>query len=132
MVKPPFIAPSESAARAKEQREIRDWHTLVAKLASEAETLHSWTQRPPEDELGEKINGITVTIPNKAGVDGRLFGSVTNHDIADALVKQGFAVEKAMVRLPTGPLKAIGESTVEVALHADVVVQVNVTIVPEA
>ena len=68
MVKPPFIAPSESAAQAKEQREIRDWHTLVAKLASEAETLHSWTQRPPEDELGEKINGTITKLAS--GLEG--------------------------------------------------------------
>jgi hypothetical protein len=68
MVKPPFIAHSDAAARAKEQREIRDWHTLVAKLASEAETLHSWTQRPPEDELGEKINGTITKLAS--GLEG--------------------------------------------------------------
>lgn len=82
--------------------------------------------------LGEKVNGITVQVANKAGVDGRLFGSVTNHDIAEALVKQGFAVEKAMVRLPAGPLKTIGEHKVEVALHADVVVEITVAVVAEA
>ena len=82
--------------------------------------------------LGDKLNGLAIEIPNKAGVDGRLFGSVTNFDIAEALGKQGFQIEKAMVRLPDGPLKAIGEYKVEVAPHADVVSEVTVTVVQEA
>jgi large subunit ribosomal protein L9 len=82
--------------------------------------------------VGEKLNGLAIEIPNKAGVDGRLFGSVTNFDIAEALGKQGFKIEKAMVRLPDGPLKAIGEYKVEVAPHADVVSVVTVTVVQEA
>jgi large subunit ribosomal protein L9 len=81
---------------------------------------------------GEKLNGMTVTIAQKAGVDGRLFGSVTNFDIAEALTKQGFAVEKANVRMPTGPLKTTGEHPVAVALHTDVVVDVTVAVVGEA
>jgi large subunit ribosomal protein L9 len=81
---------------------------------------------------GEKLNGMTVTIAQKAGVDGRLFGSVTNFDIAEALSKQGFAVEKANVRMPTGPLKTTGEHPVAVALHTDVVVDVTVAVVGEA
>ena len=80
---------------------------------------------------GAKLDGLTVPIAQKAGVDGRLFGSVTNHDIAEALGKQGFSVEKAMVRLPNGPLKVIGEHKVQVALHADVVVEVSVVVAPE-
>jgi large subunit ribosomal protein L9 len=81
---------------------------------------------------GEKLNGMTVTVSQKAGVDGRLFGSVTNFDIAEALSKAGFAVEKASVRLPTGPLKTTGEFPVSVALHTDVVVEVTVAVVGEA
>jgi large subunit ribosomal protein L9 len=81
---------------------------------------------------GEKLNGMTVTIAQKAGVDGRLFGSVTNFDIAEALTKQGFAVEKAQVRMPTGPLKITGEHPVAVALHTDVVVDVTIAVVGEA
>ncbi|WP_353155721.1 50S ribosomal protein L9 [Herminiimonas fonticola] len=80
---------------------------------------------------GEKLTGQTVQISQKSGVDGRLFGSVTNSDIAEALTKQGFAVEKAQVRLPTGPLKVTGDHTVAVALHTDVVVDVTITIVGE-
>jgi large subunit ribosomal protein L9 len=82
--------------------------------------------------LGERLQGSTARIAQKAGVDGRLFGSVTNVDIAEALGKLGFAVEKAMVRLPDGPLKAIGEFEVQVALHSDVVVSVSVVVSPEA
>jgi large subunit ribosomal protein L9 len=78
---------------------------------------------------GEKLSGMTVTVSQKAGVDGRLFGSVTNYDIAEALTKAGFAVEKAAVRMPTGPLKTVGEHPVSVALHTDVVVEVTVAVV---
>ncbi|WEF33404.1 50S ribosomal protein L9 [Pseudoduganella chitinolytica] len=81
---------------------------------------------------GEKLNGMTVTVSQKAGVDGRLFGSVTNYDIAEALTKAGFAVEKAAVRMPTGPLKTVGEHPVSVSLHTDVVVEVTVAVVGEA
>ena len=82
--------------------------------------------------LGDKLDGLTVEVPNKAGVDGRLFGSVTNFDIAEALGKLGFKLEKAMVRLPDGPLKAIGEYKVDVAPHTDVVAEVTVKVIPEA
>jgi large subunit ribosomal protein L9 len=82
---------------------------------------------------GAKLDGMTVAISQKAGVDGRLFGSVTNFDIATALNKQGFPqVEKAMVRMPLGPLKAVGEHDVSVALHADVVAQIKVAVSAES
>jgi large subunit ribosomal protein L9 len=81
---------------------------------------------------GAKMENVTVAISQKAGVDGRLFGSVTNFDIASALGKQGFPqLEKAMVRLPNGPLKAVGEYDVTVALHADVLVPIKVAVSPE-
>ena len=81
---------------------------------------------------GDKLSGMTVTIGQKAGVDGRLFGSVTNFDIAEALTKQGFAVEKSQVRLPTGPLKTTGEFPIAVALHTDVVSEITIAVVGEA
>ena len=74
---------------------------------------------------------MVVTIARKAGVDGRLFGSVTNHDVAEGLAKLGFDLEKSAVRMPTGPLKMIGESELEVSLHTDVVATVKVVIVGE-
>ena len=80
---------------------------------------------------GENLEGSTVQISQKAGVDGRLFGSVTNFDIAEALAKQGVAVEKAQVRLPQGPLKIVGDHSVSVSLHTDVVVNVTVSVIGE-
>jgi large subunit ribosomal protein L9 len=80
---------------------------------------------------GEKLSGLTVQISQKSGVDGRLFGSVTNFDIAEALSKQGFPVEKAQVRLPQGPLKTVGDHAISVALHTDVVVEVTVSVLGE-
>ena len=80
----------------------------------------------------EKLNGFAVQIAQKAGVDGRLFGSVTTSDIAEALKAQGHEVAKAEVRLPNGPLKHIGEFSVDVSLHADVTATVNVSVVAEA
>ena len=77
------------------------------------------------------MSGLNIKLTQKAGVDGRLFGSVTNHDIAEELTKQGFAVSKAQVRMPNGPIKTVSDSTVSVALHTDVVVDVNVTVYGE-
>ncbi len=81
--------------------------------------------------LGERLAGTNVRIVQKAGVDGRLFGSVTNFDIAESLKKQGFEVEKQMVRMPSGPLKSVGEYPIEVAPHSDVVVEITVSVVGE-
>ncbi len=79
----------------------------------------------------EKVEGLSVTIARKAGVDGRLFGSVTNADVADALKAKGFVVEKAAVRMPEGPLKVVGESQVTVSLHTDVTATITVAVVGE-
>lgn len=81
--------------------------------------------------VAEKMAGVVVEIARKAGVDGRLFGSVTNADIADGLKAQGFDVEKAAVRMPMGPLKTVSETTIDVALHTDVVAQITVKVVGE-
>ncbi|MES2401114.1 MAG: 50S ribosomal protein L9, partial [Pseudomonadota bacterium] len=70
-------------------------------------------------------------LTQKAGVDGRLFGSVTNHDIAAELTKQGFAVAKSQIRMPVGPLKTTGDHAVSVALHTDVLVDITVTVLGE-
>lgn len=80
---------------------------------------------------GEKLSGLTVQISQKSGVDGRLFGSVTNADIAEALTKQGFAIEKSQVRLPLGQLKTVGDHPISVSLHTDVTVDVTVAVVGE-
>lgn len=77
---------------------------------------------------GERLSGTTVKISQKAGVDGRLFGSVTNQDIADELAKQGLKVAKSQIRLPNGPIKVVSETSVNVALHTDVTVGINVIV----
>ena len=80
---------------------------------------------------GEKLGGSTVKLTQKAGVDGRLFGSVTNQDIAEELNRQGYKLVKSQVRLPAGPIKTTGDTTVSVALHTDVVVEVTVAVYGE-
>ena len=82
-------------------------------------------------EKGAKLDGLMLQISQKAGVDGRLFGSVTNYDIAEALQKQGLEVERAMIRLPQGPLKQVGDHQVAIALHSDVIVHVTVSVLGE-
>jgi len=78
--------------------------------------------------LAEKMAGFTVRLTQKAGVDGRLFGSVTNADIAEALNQAGFAVTKAQVRMPQGPIKTVSDTTVQVVLHTDVNVELPVSV----
>ena len=82
--------------------------------------------------VAEKLEGQTFRISQKAGVDGRLFGSVTNVDIVDALKAQGVVVEKAMIRMPEGPLKHTGDFAITVAPHTDVVANITVTVVGES
>ncbi len=79
--------------------------------------------------VAEKLEGLVVKITQKAGVDGRLFGSVTNFDIVDALKAQGIEIEKAMVRMPDGPLKQVGEFPLVVAPHHDVAANITVNVV---
>ena len=81
--------------------------------------------------VAEKLEGQNIRISQKAGVDGRLFGSVTNVDIVEALKATGVAVEKAMIRMPEGPLKHVGEFPVTVAPHTDAVAHITVTVVGE-
>jgi large subunit ribosomal protein L9 len=81
---------------------------------------------------GEKLGGSTIKLTQKAGVDGRLFGSVTNHDISEELNKQGYKVAKSQVRMPNGPIKLVGDSTVSVSLHTDVLVDITVTVYGES
>jgi large subunit ribosomal protein L9 len=121
-----FLIPQKMARRAT-QAAVAEFEVKRAELEKAAAEKLAAAQAQ-----GEKLNGMTITIAQKAGVDGRLFGSVTNFDIAEALSKQGFAVEKAQVRMPTGPLKTTGEHPVSVALHTDVVVEITIAVVGEA
>ena len=80
---------------------------------------------------GEKLEGTAIQVTQKAGVDGRLFGSVTNVDIVEALNAKGFSVEKSMIRMPSGPLKHVGDHPVTIVLHADVTAHVTVTVIAD-
>ena len=82
-------------------------------------------------EKGAKIDGMMLQVTQKAGVDGKLFGSVTSIDISEALKKQGFDVPKAAIRMPQGPIKTIGDHPLKVALHTDVVVSMTVSVLGE-
>jgi len=81
--------------------------------------------------VADKMAGLNVSVARKAGMDGRLFGSVGNADIADALKVAGFDVDKSSIRMPDGPLKAIGEFPLDVALHTDVLANITVAVVAE-
>ena len=81
--------------------------------------------------VAEKMTGVSVTVTRKAGMDGRLFGSVGNADVAEALKAAGFEVDKASIRMPEGPLKAIGEFPLDIALHTDVLANITVTVAAE-
>lgn len=120
-----FLIPKGAARRAT-QAAVAEFEARRAELEKvQAEKLAA------ANASGEKLAGKLITISQKAGVDGRLFGSITNADVAEALGKQGFQVVKAQVRMPHGPLKAVGEFPVNVALHTDVVVEVTVKVIAD-
>ncbi|EGY51395.1 50S ribosomal protein L9 [Neisseria shayeganii] len=121
-----FLIPQGKAKRATEAA-LADFQARRAELeARQAEILADAQARQA------KLDGQTITVAQKAGVDGRLFGSVTNADIAEAICAFGVEAAKANVRLPDGPLKAVGEYEVEVALHSDAVANITVSVVPAA
>ena len=120
-----FLIPQGRARRAT-QRAIADFEGRRAELEKVAAAKLAEAQA-----LGEKLAAVTVKLTQKAGVDGRLFGSVTNHDVSEALNKQGFTVSKAQVRMPNGLLKNVGDYSVNVHLHTDVTVEVPVSVLGE-
>jgi large subunit ribosomal protein L9 len=120
-----FLIPSGQARRATETA-IKEFEAKRAELEKAAQEKFAAAQTQ-----GEKLNGTTVKLTQKAGVDGRLFGSVTNFDIAEELVKAGYQVSKAQIRMPKGPIKTVGDSFVSVALHTDVLVDINVSVYGE-
>ena len=120
-----FLIPSGRARRAT-QSAIAEFEARRVELEKAAAEKLAAAQA-----LGEKLAGTTLKLTQKAGVDGRLFGSVTNFDIAEELTKQGFAVQKAQVRMPNGPIKLVGDSSVSVSLHTDVSVDINISVYGE-
>jgi large subunit ribosomal protein L9 len=120
-----FLIPQGKAKRATEHN-VADFATRRAELEAADQAKLADAQA-----RGAKLEGLAVQISQKAGVDGKLFGSVTNADIAAALAAQGHQVEKGQVHMATGHLKQIGEYPITVALHPDVVANVTVTVVGE-
>jgi large subunit ribosomal protein L9 len=121
-----FLIPQGKAKRATEAN-LKAFESRRADLEkAQAETLAAAKGR------GEKLDGLTVQITQKAGPDGRLFGSVTNYDIVEALQKQGHEVERANIRMPQGPLKQVGDYPIQIALHTDVTVSITVSVLGES
>ena len=120
-----FLIPQGRARRATEANKAEfEAKRVELEKAAAAKLAEAQAQ-------GEKVAGMTIKLTQKAGVDGRLFGSVTNFDIAEELTKQGYKVAKAQIRMPNGPIKMVGDSSVNVQLHTDVVVDINVTVYGE-
>jgi large subunit ribosomal protein L9 len=120
-----FLIPQRMAKRATPaaMAEFESRRAELEKLAAE--------KLAAAQGVADKMNGTAVSVARKAGMDGRLFGSVGNVDIAEALKAAGFDVDKASIRMPDGPLKALGEFPLDVALHTDVVANISVTVVAE-
>ena len=117
-----FLIPT-GKARCATPANLAEFETRRAELeAAQAAALTA------AQEKGAKLDGLMVQITQKSGVDGRLFGSVTNYDIAEALKALGHDIERSMIRLPQGPLKQIGDHELSVALHGDVVVTIKVSV----
>lgn len=120
-----FLIPKGKARRATEAAKA-EFEARRAELEKQAAEKLATAQA-----VAAKLTDLTLQLSQKAGVDGRLFGSVTNADIADALKAQGFDVLKAQVRMPEGPIKTVSATTVQVALHTDVVVDLSVEVAGE-
>jgi len=120
-----FLIPQGKAKRASEKnlKEFEDRRAELEKKANE--------QLTGATERAAKLEGLKIDIAQKAGVDGRLFGSVTNADIAESLGKQGLTVKKAEIRMPQGPLKHVGEYPIVLALHTDVLANIVVHVIAE-
>jgi large subunit ribosomal protein L9 len=121
-----FLIPSGRARRATAAA-VAEFEARRAELEKAAAEKLSAAQA-----VADKMAGVVVALSQKAGVDGRLFGSITNHDISAQLAVQGFTVAKSQVRMPNGPLKAVGEYTVSVSLHTDVQLDIAVKVDGEA
>ena len=120
-----FLIPQGKAKRATAVNLAEVEKTRAALEKAQSEALSA------AQEKGAKLDGLMVQVSQKAGVDGRLFGSVTSYDIVAALKGQGFDIERSMIRLPQGPLKQVGDHPLAIALHADVVVHITVSVLGE-
>jgi large subunit ribosomal protein L9 len=121
-----FLIPKGKAKRAT-QTAIAEFEAKRAELEKTQEDILAAAQAQ-----AAKLDGLMVQISQKAGVDGKLFGSVTNADIEEALKAQGFAIERAMIRMPQGSLKQVGDYPVTISLHSDVLAHIVVSVLGEA
>ncbi|MBS0512486.1 MAG: 50S ribosomal protein L9 [Proteobacteria bacterium] len=120
-----YLIPQGKAKRAT-QANLAEFEARRAELERQQADKLAASQA-----IAAQLEGVTVQVSRKAGMDGRLFGSVTNADVAEALAAQGFQVERAAIRMPDGPLKTVGETQLEVGLHSDVVATITVAVVGE-
>jgi large subunit ribosomal protein L9 len=120
-----FLIPKGKAKRATEAN-IAEFENRRTDLEKAQNDILAAAQ-----ERAARLEGLTVQVSQKAGVDGRLFGSVTNYDIAEALKAQGFEVSKSVVRLPHGPLKQVGDYDIVLDLHGDVKASIKVSVLGE-
>jgi large subunit ribosomal protein L9 len=120
-----FLIPQGKAKRATPENlaEFEKSRAVLERAQADALTA--------AQTVGAKLDGLMVQITQKAGVDGRLFGSVTSYDIVESLKVQGIDIERSMVRLPQGPLKQVGDHPIAIALHSDVVVHITVSVLGE-
>ncbi len=120
-----FLIPQGKAKRAT-QENLKAFESRRAELEkAQAEQLSK------AQAQGAKLEGFTIQVTQKAGPDGRLFGSVTNYDIVEALKKEGHDVERSQIRMPQGPLKQVGDYPIQVALHTDVTATIKVSVLGE-
>jgi large subunit ribosomal protein L9 len=117
--------------QGKAKRATPDNIKMIEAKRAELETVAAQRLTAAQEQAA-KIEGMSIKVTQKAGVDGRLFGSVTNVDIVDAMAAQGVTVEKGAIRMPDGPLKHIGEFPLVVALYLDVTANITVTVLAEA
>jgi large subunit ribosomal protein L9 len=121
-----YLIPQGKAKRATPEniKQIEEKRAELEKVAAQ--------RLATAQELAAKVDGLQIKIAQKAGVDGRLFGSVTNVDIVEALGVQGVTIEKGAIRMPEGPLKHVGDFPLVVGLYLDVTANITVTVVAEA
>ncbi|TVP56980.1 MAG: 50S ribosomal protein L9 [Halomonadaceae bacterium] len=118
-----FLVPYGKAVPATKSN-VADFEQRRAELEKqEAERLSQAQSR------GEALDGQSFTVSSKAGEEGKLFGSIGVRDVADAVSAGGTVVEKSEVKLPEGPIRAIGEYELELQLHSDVSVTIKLVVV---
>ncbi|MDZ7668559.1 MAG: 50S ribosomal protein L9 [Gammaproteobacteria bacterium] len=120
-----FLIPQGMAVRATD-----DNRTVFEERRAELERLAN--ERLSEaQERASRLEGLALTIVVKAGDEGKLYGSVGTQDIADAVAAKGMEIEKSEVKLPEGTIRELGEYELDLQLHSDISVTIQVAVVPE-